>query len=350
MVRAAPKWDRVTSLPTATGGLARAAYARALNAKLDVSGVLKSAGLSRSQISKPEIRIAARSQIKFLDQVAAGLKDDLLGLHLAQSIDLRELGLLYYTLASSEDFQSALTRLARYSGIHNESVGIRVHAGKHISVLFEYIGVPRTSDRHQIEFFIATLVRLCRHITGRQLSPVEIRLIHRRPEVPRDLTAFFGCPVAFGTSRDEVVFQPGLKDVALTNADPYLNNLLQHYCEAALADRRGRAGDWRSKVENAIVPLLPHGEATIEKVAGRLGVTARTLARRLAREDVGFHDVLQDLRLRLAKEYFHEPNMSISQAAWLLGYAGPSAFSHAFKRWTGQSPRQLRPAAAHPLS
>ena len=308
MVRAAsPKKDCVTSLPSASGGIARAAYARALSAQLDVSSLLKSAGLSRSQISKPEIRIAVRSQIKFLDQAAMALNDDLLGLHLAQSIDLRGLGLLYYTLASSANLHGALTRLARYSTIHNEGVHIRVHTAKHITVSFEYIGVARTSDRHQIEFFTAILVRLCRHITGRQFSPLGVRLIHRHPTVAPDLTTFFGCPIEFGAPRDEVMFRLELKDAALTDADPYLNKLLQHYCEAALSDRRLNVGDWRSKIENAIVPLLPHGEATIENVAKVLGTTPRTLARRLARERVSFLDVLQDLRLRLAKQYSTSP-------------------------------------------
>ena len=113
-----------------------------------------------------------------------------------------------------------------------------------------------------------------------------------------------------------------------------LNKLLQHYCEAALSID-GSTSAIGAQRSDAIVPLLPHGEATIENVAKVLGITPRTLARRLARERVSFLDVLQHLRLRLAKQYFHEPNMSISQAAWLLGYAGPSAFSHAFKRWTG---------------
>ena len=94
--------------------------------------------------------------------------------------------------------------------------------------------------------------------------------------------------------------------------------------------------------------LLEHTEAradkpaTIEKVARHLGISQRTLARRLGDEGTSFIDVLQELRLRLAKQYFREGDISITQVAWLLGYQGPSAFTHAFRRWTGQSPRQMR--------
>jgi AraC-like DNA-binding protein len=334
--------QRVSALPTASGGIARAAYARALNAGLDVGTLLRHAGLTRAQITRADARFPVRCQVRFLNEVAARLHDDYLGLHLAQSLDLRELGLVYYVLASSHDLASALTRLARYSGIHNEGVHIDVSKGKGIAVSFEYVGVARLSDRHQIEFFVAILLRLCRQLTGRHLRPVAVRLMHRRAQLAKELAAFFGCAVVFGASADQVVFALDAKRAPLTQADPYLNELMLGYCEETLAQRHVGAGDWRHKVENVVVPLLPHGEATLENVAQRMGLSHRTLARRLAREGVSFLDVLQDLRLRLARQYFGEGDISITQIAWLLGYRGPSAFTHAFKRWTGRSPRQMR--------
>ena len=86
---------------------------RALSAGLAVGALLKNAGLTRAQIRKPDVRIPVRSQVKFLNDLAEHLNDEFLGIHLAQSIDLRELGLTYYVLASSEDLPNALMRLAR---------------------------------------------------------------------------------------------------------------------------------------------------------------------------------------------------------------------------------------------
>ena len=77
----------------------------------------------------------------------------------------------------------------------------------------------------------------------------------------------FNCNVAFGSNVDEVVY-PGLaKGMPTVNADPYLNSLLVRYCEEALSNRRVRSGAWRLKVENAIVPLLPHGQAKLGEIA-----------------------------------------------------------------------------------
>ena len=126
------------------------------------------------------------------------------------------------------------------------------------------------------------------------------------------------------------------------HADPYLNSLLVRYCEEALSNRRVRSGAWRLKVENAIVPLLPHGQATKGEIAQRLGVSGRTLSRLLASEGCSFGEILDALRLDLAKSYLREQNLPISEVAWLLGYKESSAFDHACKRWTGKAPTQIR--------
>jgi AraC-like DNA-binding protein len=114
------------------------------------------------------------------------------------------------------------------------------------------------------------------------------------------------------------------------------------YCEEALSNRRVPSGAWRVKVENAIVPLLPHGQAKIGEIAQRLGISVRTLMRLLALENCTFSEILDALRLDLAKSYLREENLPMSEVAWLLGFAEVSAFFHAFKRWTGNTPRQLR--------
>jgi AraC-like DNA-binding protein len=333
---------RVSALPTANGGIARAAYARATDAGLDLKPLLHSAGLSLKQIRTADVRISVRSQVKFLNAVADALEDDFLGIHIAQSIELRELGLLYYVMASSENLANALTRLARYSGIHNEGVHLAFTHHRQVAMSFEHSGFLRADDRHQVECFMAILLRVCRQLTDRHLLPQKVQLAHRRSGARTFLTKYFGCEIEFGARRDQIIFSPDVGDAAIAHADPYLNSLLRRYCEDLLRSRRAKQDAWTSKVENCIAPLLPHGEATIEKVAETLGVSLRTLGRRLQKEDTSFVKIVQDLRLRLAKNYFREPGMSIAQIAWLLGYQEPSAFSHAFKRWTGKSPRRDR--------
>jgi AraC-like DNA-binding protein len=337
---------RISSFPTATGAIARAAYVRAVEAGVDVEPLLKRSGLTVRQANDPLLRITVESQIKFLNLVADALADEYLGIHLAEHIDLRELGLLYYVLASSNTLGDALKRGSRYqSTIHNEGIQITYREShSKVSIIFEHVGVARLNDRHQIEFFVVILLRLCRQLIGRHLSPKAIRLLHRRTKLPIKFRSLFGCNVAFGSNRDEVLYSQAVKNTLVVDADPYLNKLLVRYCEEALSDRRVASQAWQLRVENAITPLLPHGQADMAEVAQRLSVTRRTLTRRLASEGHTFGEVRDRLRLDLAKRYIQEHDLQISNVAWLLGYRETSTFYHAFRRWTGKTPWQVRSA------
>jgi AraC-like DNA-binding protein len=160
--------------------------------------------------------------------------------------------------------------------------------------------------------------------------------------LPAEIKKVFGCEVAFGSDVDEVVYPQRAASIATVNADTYLNSLLVKYCEEALSSRRVQSGAWRLKVENAIVPLLPHGQAKIGEIAKRLGVSERTLMRLLASEGCTFSGILDAMRLDLGKSYLREQNLPNSEVAWLLGFGEVGAFSHACKRWTGKTAKQLR--------
>jgi len=94
-------------------------------------------------------------------------------------------------------------------------------------------------------------------------------------------------------------------------------------------------------VENEIVQLLPHGKAQVEKVASNLGMSNRTLARRLSEEGTSYAAILNELRRDLSARYLKDPALSLNQIAWLLGYSMVTSLNHAFRRWTGSSPKAI---------
>jgi AraC-like DNA-binding protein len=324
------------SVPSAGGGIARLAFALAEEKGADVDALLRN-----SQIEEANARLEVQSQIKFLDLVADAIGDDLLGFHLSQNFDLRTVGLLYYVLAWSARLDQALRRGARYSSIVNEGIKLTLHEGTERGLQFEYLGVPRHLDRHQIEFWIAAIIRACRQVTSRHLAINRVSFVHRR-SAAQELNAFFGCEVKFDAAADEAIFSPSSLDVPIVGADPYLNELLVKYCEQALAHRSQGRNALGPRVENAIATLLPHGKAQAGEVARSLGMSQRTLARRLAAEGLTFSDVLQHLRSDLAKRHLADRDLSVSKIAWMLGYQDISTFTSAFKRWTGKAPSAAR--------
>jgi AraC-like DNA-binding protein len=332
-------------IPMAGGGLSRLAIARLKSAGVPVVPLLRHVGLTPEAIADPEERLSVRSQVALLDEAAIALKDDCLGFTLARDHDPREIGLLYYVMASSQTLGDGLKRVARYSRITNEALVVGYREGNRLVVSLRYSGVPRHSDRHQMEFCMFGLLRSCRMLTGQNLVPQHFSIAHHRSEGTSEMTRFVGTKVQFGADTDEFVLNLDARELPLIHADPYLNDLLLKNCEAALADRRDDVSQLRTRVENGISPLLPHGRVLVEDVAHSLAMSERTLARKLSDEGLNFTEILQQLRRDLAIRYLGDRKLHVSKIAWLCGFHEVSAFTHAFKRWTGKTPSQMRAAS-----
>jgi AraC-like DNA-binding protein len=337
----------LASIPTAQWGLSRLAIARLKSAGVPVVPLLRRVGLTPEVIADPEERLNVRSQITLLDEAAIALQDDCLGFTLARDFDPRALGLLYYVMASSQTLGDALKRVARYSQTTNEALVVRYREGNRLIINLSYSGVPRHSDRHQIEFCMFAVLRICRVLTGRNLVPQDFWISHHRSETNSEMARFVGTAMEFGATTDEFALDANARELPLIHADSYLNNVVSKYCEAALADQRGNVSQLRTRVENAMSSLLPHGRVVADDIARSLGMSKRTLARKLSDEGLNFTEVLQQLRRDLAVRYLDDPKLHISKIAWLLGFNDVSAFTHAFKRWTGKTPSQMRTAGAH---
>jgi AraC-like DNA-binding protein len=257
--------------------------------------------------------------------------------------ETREIGLVYYVIASSERLIDALLNGKRYCAIVNQGIRVDVTQDKQsIAIIPDYVGVDRETDRHQIEFWLVTAVRICRQVTDTRLAPRRVGIRHHRDEISPEFKTFFGCEVNFGADGDEIVFAAAVASLPIAGRDQYLNDMLQKYAEAALADRPQAPTTLRSTIEGAVTQLLPHGKANLKNVSRDLATSSRTLTRRLGDEGLTFKKVLNESRVALAKRYLAERDLPITEVAWLVGYTEVSAFFHAFKRWTGVTPRQFR--------
>ncbi len=328
----------------AGGGLTRLAAARVRKAGIRLEPLLSGVGLTLDQIDDPDQPISARNQVAFLEVAAEALEDHFLGLSLAEEFDCRDLGLLYYIMASSEMLGDAFSRASRYSRITNEAIVLQY---REPALRFSYSGLARHEDRHQIEFSVGAMIRMSR-LTGRRLVPQRVSLIHRRTKGISRFARFLGREIEFGSDVDEIVFPDSSAKWPLVDADPRLNKILLKVCDETLSARTSKVSALRVTVENMVVPLLPHGHARADVVAKKLGMSERTLSRRLAEERVTFPEILQELKAGLARRYLEEEPLSISKIAWLLGFEEVSSFSHACRRWLGKSPREFRSAARGP--
>src|SRR3954468_6855722 len=132
---------------------------------------------------------------------------DRLGFELAREFDLRTIRLLYYVAASSETLVEAIQRIERFRAVGRQAVLFRGAKAADVESRADYSGVARHSDRHQTEFFLTTLVRLCRSLTGMPLTPLSVTISYARSEGPAEYGRFCGCQPEFAAPSDAVVFR-----------------------------------------------------------------------------------------------------------------------------------------------
>ena len=146
--------------------------------------------------------------------------------------------------------------------------------------------------------------------------------------------------MTFGSNENAVRLDESvLASIKQPPSSRYAQELLRNQAEAMLAEL-DRAQSTRARVESVLMSLLQTGDLSIERVCHEMGLSRQTLYRRLRDEGVTFALVLDELRHRMAVHYLTTNRSSVRETARLVGYSEASAFSRAFKRWTGRSPRQ----------
>lgn len=329
------------------GVLSRIAFQHAKRQGINVAPLLQRAGLTIEDIKNRGTRIEVDKQIEFIKLVAEALDDELLGFHLTEGFDFREIGLMYYVAASADTLGGALRRVERYVKIQNEGIRLKVTRGKFVRLRFYYAGVARHVDIHQMWSLIAVVIRISRYLTGRPLKPTLVRIMHQVPGDKASLERYLDSQIQTGSDADEIDFPAASWNLPIVSADPHLHRLCVQACEEALVRRSKKPTSLKVRVENAIAALLPHGQARLDSVAAMLGVSPRTLARRLADESSSFGGILAELRSALADRYLADRTLPISQIAWLLGYAEIGAFTRAYQRWSGMPPSAARARHQH---
>ena len=289
------------------------------------------------------------AQGKLLESAAETLGDNEFGLHLAEQANPREAGLLFYVASAAEHVGDALALIARYCRIGNEAERLKVNrSSENMIVETTFVGLPRHFAWQNTEFVIAATIKALREMAGRDFQPMRVTFtLARNSELP-EFERFFGCPVEFSASADQFTLSNETLAIPLVTEDHHLLETLRPICDEAAKERRTVHGTLRSLVENELHKLLHHGKADRQRVAKALGLSAQTLSERLAEENTSFDHVVDRLRHSLALQYVKEPNISLAQIAWLLGYEGPTSFNSAFARWTGRSASEARKEQQRP--
>lgn len=264
-------------------------------------------------------------------------------LRAAAIADARAFGLVTYLVSVSETVGVALQRLAKYYGVLSTGTrhAVRVE-GSATAVIVE---LAHAEHRHAVveSFAVAVVVAFLRRETEGAWRPARVELRQRAPEpaLARAHECAFGAPVGFGASRNAIVFPSMSASLPLRGADPDLARILEAHAREILRRDADRSAQLRERVAGCLL----HGTTRADEVAAMLGLSERSLRRRLAAEGTSFGDVVADQRSNTALHLLADAGLRLPDVADRLGYATAASFSRAFRRWYGVSPRAYMSAA-----
>jgi AraC-like DNA-binding protein len=304
--------------------------------------LLKEVGLRRSDVADPEARVPYAAVLSLIERAATLLGDPSLGLRLGASHEARDSGLLGFVVLNSPTLMDALRNLQRYFHVVGEGEDIEVErVGPHIVLRFRETDAALRGLRHNSEYIAAILVRACRDMTRKRVSPVRAEFMHGRPNGKVAYTDYLGCPVRFQAEWDALVYDAATMRLPVIGADSKLFKVLERACQKILGPTP-RKRDIQHDVRELVIEGLAKGAVQFDAVARELNMSSKTLERRLAERKTTFSALLDDARSGLAKHYLTDTDLRLEQITYLTGYSEPAALVRAFRRWTGTTPMQFR--------
>jgi AraC-like DNA-binding protein len=312
-------------------------------------GASREALAGRSRIDPAELadRDSRLPFDKYVALMRAGQElcnDPALALHFGEEVDVSEISITC-TVGGVETIDEAFAQVNRYArlGVEVEGVGNgdRFQLRRTGGQLWVVDARRNPNDFPELtESTFARMVCSTRRSLGDTPFVKTVHVTHAEPAYRAEYERIFRVPVVFGSDRNALrIDEALLSGIRLPASSGYVTGVLRDHAEALL-QKLESSQSTRGRVESLLVPILHTGAASIDMVAGKLGLSRQTLFRKLKAEGITFEQVLDELRHKLALHYLDANKASVNQTACLLGYSDPAAFSRAFKRWTGSSPRR----------
>jgi AraC-like DNA-binding protein len=305
-------------------------------------GLLVEVGLRPSDVTDPETRVPYAAVLQLIERAATVLGDSSLGLRLGASYEARDSGLLGFVMLNSPSLREALNNLQRYFRVIGDGEDIEFERnGPRLMLRFRESEPALRGLRHKSEYMAAIIVRACRDMTRKRIAPSRVEFIHARPNANVAYDRYLGCPVRFQSEWDALVYDDQVMQLPIIGSDDKLLKVLERACRQVLGPTP-RKQELVHDVRDWAMERITKGPLLINDCARSLGMSSKTLERRLADKGKTFSALVDDLRSGLAKQCLRETNFRLEQVAYLTGYSEPAALVRAFKRWTGTTPMQYR--------
>ena len=328
-----------------TGAYLQPLLETALERGLTLAALAQAAGLAPDALDPLPESLPARRYIGLLEAGARLANDPFFGLHVGEKARPATYSAYGMLLLACSSFGHALELTQRYESLAHDLgrsrpslAGAQAH--------YEWINHYPDATRHLVESVFAGIRVFGSWLAGRPLMPLALRLRHPDPgHGNAEYLRVLGIAPEFGAPLNCAAVDAALLAMPVPNADTSLYPLLLHHAERLLEERAARVDPIVARVRAALLPRLTGG-ARLAPVAAELGLSTRTLQRKLADAGSSFQQVLDAVRYGLAQDYLRRRELGLVDIAFLLGFQEQSAFTHAFREWSGMNPGAWREQAA----
>lgn len=310
-----------------------------------VSEILGAAGIERTLVDNPEGRMALGSLGRFFQEASIDLRDPLVGLHMAALIPFGTHQMSDYLLSSSPTLGEGLGRFIKYFPIlHQEMSWILRHEGNR-AVLELQLFDERLYDRQIIEYEVSLLLSRLRSASQKEIEIVDVHFKHEPAADSELYIKGLGTTVHFKKPQNLILIDADALLMSCVESNSHLSDLLLRSAEEklqSLPNDQERQDPIVEKCDRFLREHLKDGQATIEDLSKFMGMSPRTLQRKLSDLGMSFSDILQETRFQVSQNLLSDESLSLAEVAFLTGFSEASAFHRAFKKWTGVTPVQWR--------
>jgi AraC-like DNA-binding protein len=275
-------------------------------------------------------------------QIVESGKDPTPGLHFGEQMARHYPGgsILFTMMMNCATIGSALDAFVRYHRIMADAVQPQLrHEDDRVHLSWEVSPGVFPAHPFLAEALICTFYSILKHLTKGRLQPIGVYFTHAGPDDINPYRQVFNAPISFEAEKNELVIAKETLDIEIHLANQQLYEILENHA-MRMANSIGKENEWSTRVILLLSEMVMKGiKPNIDSVSKKLALSRRSLQEKLKAEETTFRKCLESVRKQIALDCLAKPDVTVCDVAFLLGYSEQSAFNHAFKRWTGKSPK-----------
>jgi AraC-like DNA-binding protein len=329
---------------TIAAGTARALMALAVARGASRNALIERSGIDPAKLQDQDNRVPFAMYVALMRAGQELCRDPALALHFGEAFDFEDLSIVGLIGMASETMAEAFAQLSRYArlAVEVDCSETDRFSLKRIEGQLWIVDTRRNANDFPelTESTFARMVCSFRRAFGEPHYLKAVHVTHPAPAYRAEYDRVLRLPVVFDSDKNALLADDALLTWRNPNASRYVFGILSAHADELLKHLE-RSKSTRGRVESLLMPILHTGKANMDTIASNLGLSRQTLLRKLKMEGVTFEKVLDELRHTMALHYLRSRKVSVNETAYLVGFSEPAAFSRAFKRWTGHSPRTM---------